>query len=330
MLKFKKVIVWGYPLYTHTHSFIHHGWYKAFKELGYETYWFSDDNFPEFFDYNNAIFITEGYADKNIPLVKSSVYFVHIAKDPLKYLEVGCRLIDIRFNLKKTRDFSYDYTRPDEKLVKLDDFCLYEKKAGDSALVEKYRKGISGYEAVYMFWATDFLPREIDLTSAFVDRTDTVHHVGSFWSANREELLELEKALARRGVKFDVRDPWKKITTNEEAVELVRKSYIAPDIRGSGATCDEASAEESNHLTNGYIPCRVFKNISYGQLGMTNSPSVHDLMGDYVIFSRNIEELVDKAEPHRKNYGRIIEAMSYVKSNHTFINRIEAILKVIQ
>ena len=181
-----------------------------------------------------------------------------------------------------------------------------------------------------MFWATDFLPSEIDFESAFIERSKAVHHVGSFWSANRDELLSLKKILNARGVAMYLRDPWEKITTNEEAVELVRKSYIAPDIRGGGATCNEATAEESNHLTNGYIPCRIFKNISYGQLGMSNSPSVHELMGDYIVFSKDIEELVDKAEPHRKNYDKIIESMVYVKNNHTFVNRINAILQILQ
>jgi hypothetical protein len=329
MSSFKKVIVWGYPLYSHTHSFIHYGWYKAFKELGYDTYWFDDKNFPKDFDYNHSLFITEGYADKNIPLVKTSTYFVHITKDPSKYLNADCRLIDIRFNLKKTKDFSYNYTRPDERLVKLDDFSLYEKNADDSVLVDKYRKGVSKYEAVYMFWATDFLPREIDFTTAFIERTSTVHHVGSFWSANREELLKLATVLKNKNINFEIRDPWKILTTNEQAIELVRKSYIAPDIRGKGVTCDEATAEESNHLDNGYIPCRIFKNISYGQLGMSNSPSVHQLMGDYIVFSKDIEELVESGEAQRKNYNKIIESMNYVKNNHTFINRINAILKII-
>jgi hypothetical protein len=125
MFNLKKVIVWGCPLYSHTHSFIHHGWYRAFKELGYDTYWFHDGDYPIDFDYRGALFITEGYADNNIPLTAESIYFVHIAKDPSKYLTAGCRLIDIRFNLKKTKDFSYDYTRPDDKLVKLDNFSLY-------------------------------------------------------------------------------------------------------------------------------------------------------------------------------------------------------------
>lgn len=328
-IKFKKVIIWGYPLYSHTHSFVHYGWHKAFKYLGYETYWFDDNNFPEDFDFNECLFITEGYADKKIPVVKSSVYFVHVCIDPAKYLAAGSRLVDIRFNLKRTKDFSYDYTRLDDKLTKLDAFTFYEKNANDSALVERYRKGTAGYEAVYMYWATDFLPADINFTDAFIERTGTVYHVGSYWSANRRELQLFEKSLKAQGLSLEIRDPWKIKTTNEEAVRLVQQSYIAPDIRGSGVTCDNSSAEECNHLTIGYIPCRTFKNISYGQLGITNSHAVKELMGDFVVYSNNVEELLECAEPHRKNYEKILAGMAYVRDHHTFVNRAQTLLELL-
>ena len=83
----QKVIIWGYTLDSHTHSYIHGAWYKTFKHLGYDTYWFHDQNYPVGFDYSNALFITEGYAEKNIPLVESSTYFVHICVNPQKYLK---------------------------------------------------------------------------------------------------------------------------------------------------------------------------------------------------------------------------------------------------
>jgi len=53
-MKYSKVIIWGHPLYSHTHSYVHDAYYKAFKHLGYETYWFYDEEFPLDFDYNNS------------------------------------------------------------------------------------------------------------------------------------------------------------------------------------------------------------------------------------------------------------------------------------
>ena len=66
---FKKVIIWGFPLHTHTHSYIHYGWYKGFKHLGYDTHWFDDNNVSDDFDFNDCLFITEGYADSKIPII---------------------------------------------------------------------------------------------------------------------------------------------------------------------------------------------------------------------------------------------------------------------
>ena len=40
----KKVVIWGHKLYSHTHSFIHSGFFKAFKHLGYDTYWFDNND----------------------------------------------------------------------------------------------------------------------------------------------------------------------------------------------------------------------------------------------------------------------------------------------
>ena len=40
--QFKNIIVWGYPLNTHTQSYIHAGFYKAFKVVHTSVHWFHD------------------------------------------------------------------------------------------------------------------------------------------------------------------------------------------------------------------------------------------------------------------------------------------------
>lgn len=328
--KFKKIIVWGYPLYSHTHSFIHYGWFKAFSSLGHETYWFHDKDYPADFDYRGALFITEGFADENIPLEPSATYAVHVCKDPAKYLNCGAKLLDVRFNLKKTKDFTYDYTLDHSKTIAIDEVTRYEEKTSDAVLVDRYRTGVSGYSALYMVWATDMLPHEINLDDALIARDRVVHHVGSRWSANGNELYQFQKALEKVGIGFVVHDPWQKVTSNEEAKALVQRSYIAPDIRGAGPTCSGSTAEECNHLTNGYIPCRVFKNISYGHLGVTNSQAVKNLMQDYVVYSDDVDLLLQEATPYLKDTCKIQEAMKYVQAYHTYYNRIDCLLKVLE
>ena len=108
-MQFDKVIIWGFPLHSHTHSYIHGGWVKAFKHLGYATHWFHDNNVPSDFDFENALFITEGYAENNIPIVKSSIYFVHICIKPEKYIGKVKRLIEIRYLVDRIKDCNYNY-----------------------------------------------------------------------------------------------------------------------------------------------------------------------------------------------------------------------------
>ena len=46
-MKYSKVIIWGHPLHSHTHSYIHEAYYRAFKYLGYDVYWFHDNEYPD-------------------------------------------------------------------------------------------------------------------------------------------------------------------------------------------------------------------------------------------------------------------------------------------
>jgi len=123
---FSKVIIWGFPLHSHTHSYIHYGWYKAFKRIGYDTYWFDDKNYPKDFDYNDCLFITEGYADENIPVMTTSIYFVHIARNLEKYVHKVKRFVEIRYLVDSIKDCNYNYTLDKSACRKISDCTYYE------------------------------------------------------------------------------------------------------------------------------------------------------------------------------------------------------------
>ena len=53
-----KAIIWGHKLHTHTHSYIHNAYYKAFKKMGYETHWFDNNDDVSGFNFDNCIFLT--------------------------------------------------------------------------------------------------------------------------------------------------------------------------------------------------------------------------------------------------------------------------------
>lgn len=73
----KKVVLWGHKLHSHTHSYIHWGFERAFKYLGYETYWFDGGDNVSNFDFSGSLFITEGQVDQAIPLRDDCLYILH-------------------------------------------------------------------------------------------------------------------------------------------------------------------------------------------------------------------------------------------------------------
>lgn len=327
----QKIIIWGYPLHSHTHSYIHGAWYKTFKHLGYETYWFDDKSYPKDFDYSNSIFITEGYADNNIPINKSSTYFVHICINPEKYLSVGARLIDIRFNVSEINDCNYSIEVDKNKLNKIDSVSFYEPNADDSVLSDKYKKGIKNYEALYLSWATDLLPHEFNFEDVHIQRDETVYWIGSVAQSNINEINTFIQSLYRNGIAFHHNDPWSAPLSWEDAKKYVQKSFIAPDLRGSAnrAVINGKIDTGSNHKKIGYIPCRIFKNISYGQLGITNSKAVYELFDGNVIYSDNEAEIFSLALPRINDHEYIKNQMKFVQENHTYLNRVESLLRVV-
>ena len=72
-----KVFIYGHKLYSHTHAWIHYGFYRTFKHLGYETYWVDDSDDLSRFDLSNSIFLTEGQVCRRMPLRRDCIYFLH-------------------------------------------------------------------------------------------------------------------------------------------------------------------------------------------------------------------------------------------------------------
>ena len=317
----KKVIIWGYPLYSHTHSYIHYGYYKAFKALGYEVHWLDPDA-SQNVDFNDALVITEQFATRNMPLSKSSTYFIHYLgnKDNRHehYLERVGRLIDVRYNANSWVDKNYEY-HLDRRIP---------EKIGKGTYFER---GTQGYDIIYTTWATDLLPEEINLEDRFIKRENSVNYIGTI-GGGRGGLFDCLKApdyydtvpyimpfyeaCKDNGIEFISNCPWTNPIDAETSMKLIQKSYLAPDFRHKAM------------LDWGYIPCRLMKNISYGQLGMTNSKAVYDFFEGMVIYNEDSKQLFYDGFNKMNDYEFIKNQMMIVKENHTYINRALDLIKV--
>ena len=320
-----RVVIYGY-VQGHTHSFIHASWVKAFKHAGYDAHWYSDQSPPPAgFSFRNALVITEGFADGKLPLEPTSVYLVHVLPEAgrAKYHAAGARLVDLRYNNYFQRDHVYDYDlraiRREGRLTDLSDASCYEAKPLADGTV-----------AFYTFWATDLLPDEFDEAAVDAPTEDVSIFVGTVSASNVDNFRRLTDGCRQLGVRVQHIDPWAHPVDFEENRKLVRKSVIAPDIRGSGDPAKVAKNDfGTSHKENGYVACRLFKNISYGKLGGTNSKRMADLFPPgLVIYNDDEAELAKQCHARRMDKDLVLKQMRFVKEKHTYLNRIDDVLRV--
>lgn len=295
---FDKVVIWGHKLHSHTHSYIHNAFYRTFLHLGYETYWLDNEDDLSGLDLSHAFFISEGQVDEKIPLRQDGVYCIHNARSD-KYTK-----------LNPNQYFKFQvYTHavhsiPD--LIKVDN-CIYYDLQG---------------KCVYMPWATDLLPHEIEDNKRKINWKPRkkycawVGTIGGSTFGNINELTPFIQACKENHVAFIHH-------TNlsiEENNRFIRNAFLAPAIVGTWQSKVD------------YIPCRIFKNISYGKPGITNSRIVYELFEKKIVYNPDTRQLYFDAVNRINNMtlDELYEQMDFVKTKHTYINRIHTLLDFLE
>jgi hypothetical protein len=300
---FNKVIIWGHKLHAHTHSYVHYAFYKAFKYLGYDTYWFDNKDNVQNFDFTNSLFITETQVDQKIPLRPDCRYILHNCDQEIPLSDPESKYYEIYKENNCIRLQVYTHKCLKDNVKKIDDYIYYNFEG----------------RIIYMPWATDLLPFEIEENKKLIStrkKTNTIYWVGTIGGqvfGNINQISPFMKACAENSIQFQ------HVTgvDSETNVQLIQNSLMAPTIVGEW------------QLKEGYIPCRIFKNISYGQFGITNSKTVYDLFERKIIYNENTYQLFFDANNKIKNLDitELYELMDIVKNKHTYINRISYLLQ---
>jgi hypothetical protein len=325
----KKIVIWGHPFGSHTHSYVNAGFYKAFKFLGYETHWFHDQSHPTQtkplweIPGEDLVVFTEGFADKQLPVVRGGTYFVHCCPNPNKYINCGARLIDTRWCDIWHKDHVYDYVLDKTKAIKIGPACYLEPKTNNKINYKNdyYNYICDDYDKFYLTWATNLLPHEFNFEDINHPRQNEINFCGNISPNGRCENYSTMKPFIdecnKNGIAFNHNDPFANPLSDEEVIRRTKSSILGVDIRGP------------EHLRNGYVPCRVFKNISYGHLGMTNSEEVYKELDGNCIINHDTAQLFHDGMNNRHNLSRIRDGMKYVQENHTFINRVKSMMEVV-
>lgn len=294
-----KIIIWGHKNNGHTHGYIHSSYFKAFKYMGYDTYWFDNNDDVSGFNFDNCIFLTEDQVQSNIPLNKTSKYILHHTKLD-KYIDNRLDFINLANYLKYCDTGVDNAYNKGNSLEKVGECCFWDEKT----------------KTIHQPWATDLTPNEIDLNNAlqYNKNLNDIYYIGMSHE-NSDNINIFANSAKINGKNFIITRGQSDI----QNMELIRKSLVSVDIRGDW------------HLECGYLPCRVFKNISYGRLTGTNSENVKKVMGEHVIYDSNPSELFNKLVEAEKvvTIDNIKAAMNHIKTNHTYVNRINNLLKFI-
>ncbi len=308
-----KIIIWGHKQKTlrHTHSYIHEGFYNAFKHMGYDTYWMDNEDDVSMVDFANSIFLTEGQVDAKIPIRDDCKYVLHYC-DPEKYKPIikNCLYLERAMICERER-------LKETKNAEILEPYVYFQKDYCGTIGWKIFSAPIGAPAIYMLWATDLLPDEIKLETAEYERSNDVYWVGTLglgMYGNGEQVGPYALAASRAKHNFISRTDISK----SAQISSMQLSYTSPVIVGKW------------QLENGYIPCRLFKNISYGQLPCTNSKHVAAVFGDKIRCNENTMDLFFEAQQevhlNTEKLTLLKELMSEVKDKHTYINRVNTLM----
>ena len=172
-----------------------------------------------------------------------------------------------------------------------------------------------------MAWAANLLPHEIDFNWATRKRDPVWHMIGSISDhgrfANGPAINAWAQECQYAGIKCYHSDPWTTPLPDDVYREKMQQSIMQPDLRNE------------THMAWGVKSCRIFKAISYGHLGLTNSPKLAKFIDDSIVCSEDIKELFLKGFAKYQNVDLIRHQMLIVKDKHTFMNRSKGILKLL-
>lgn len=305
MFDFNKIVIWGYKInnldsYIHTHAWIHQGFYLGFKKLGYNTYWFDDKSYQDI-NFEKTLFITMGDKENTkMPCRPDSFYIFHNSNIP-PFFEKGVS----RDKFMVIQVYTHDCkTRNLKRVFENDPFQLYNP-------AEKI---------LYFPWATDLFPDEIKRNMVNIQNFKTKNII-NFVGMIIQPWPRFARAARRKGIFFTKIGGFdKKKVSREDNQRLIQESYMAPAIQ-----CDF-------QVTKGYIPCRIFKNISYGKFGITNSATVNEYFNNKLIYDSNVEVLFNKAyniiSKKQTNWNTLLKHMQFVSDHHTYLNRCQTLLNI--
>lgn len=243
-----RVVIWGLRNVSHTHRYIHKGFYETFVRLGFDCHWVDDQ------------------ASANELLTPDTVVItVNLACEKLQYRA------DVKYILHNVEREEFRNRNNVLMLQVLTTDSTGEAIDGTVALYNKEQR------TLYQPWGIPSEPE--DWLSPNPNPGKTEFWVGSVWNnpenqGNLVTIADYSAALEARGYRFKKANKMKlgvpaflggkgvwlaNSISDDDAAALIYKSPFGAAVVGEW---------QKEH---GYVPCRLFKNVAAGHIPSSNA-----------------------------------------------------------
>ncbi len=298
--KFNKIVIWGLRKRWHTHRFIFQSYYENLKKVGIPVVWVEDEKKNQHvIQKGDLIFTASGMTGKMVPVKKSLTdYNVPIRDDVFYCLHAEADFFIEKIDLQKRLLLKF-YSDEAEKYQKIYEAVHFDPET----------------RSLYQPWGTNLMPKEFKKPT--YNRNKFVFWVGSIWNdtnnhGNLEEIAKFKKVLNEVGLRFiHVR-----FIPNFMNTFLIRLSRLAPAIAGR------------RQVEINYLPDRMVKNISYGQLGFSNVKKFKDIFKDCNIYDEDMSVMVKKVLSLDKvSYIEMVKKQQEITKRYTTLDHLNNIFK---
>lgn len=250
-----RLVVWGLRRKYDTYRYIHAGFAAAGTRLGWQVDWVEDDEANQPAVTSDSLVVGVNLCQKYLPVVPGARYVIHNNERPdlAEVIHEGSGI-----NLQT---WTFD--------------CPGAPLDGQQAI--RYNEST---RTLFQPWGTS-IP-ESNWSRPNVSTSKFVFWVGSIWDndlgqGNRAVIAQLQGALRAAGRRLV--HLWR--TPEILHKKLIQFSGLRP------AVCGQWQA------TNGYIPCRAFKNLSFGALPISNNRAINTALGESIPYYTDMQVLVD-------------------------------------
>jgi hypothetical protein len=287
-----KWVAWGAKRPYNTYGHIQEAFVRALRFMGKNAEW---KDAGDHADEPNTIFLGLNTCFQGLPRRQDCWYVIHNGFDPpcRSYLD-GLNMLAFGVHISTNSYYNCIEIQPEVYFGPM-------------------------MQALSFRWGTDLLPPEIEANKpavAFNSTSRVVNYVGTIDPSNRGAIDGFRRACNENGISFQ---PYGVTSGNvvsvEDNVRLIKESYMAPTI------------QRNDQLGIGYVACRLFKNISYGQFGITHSSYSNQLFGGKLVYDSDPYQLFYKAKERLQSMhvSELHSLMDEVAAKHTYVSKIKAI-----